>query len=50
MIQLIALFAVSIAICFIVAKRRKANVGMWVAAAAVVGPLAVPFVFFSKPE
>lgn len=40
---------ISIIICYCVAKYRNARVRFWFIAALLVGPLAVPFVFFSKP-
>ena len=36
-------------LCYYVAKSRNANKVFWVLAALLVGPLAIPFVFFSKP-
>ncbi len=44
------LFAICGAICFSIAKKRKANVPYWVVMGSLVGPLAIPFVFFAKPK
>ncbi|TVZ40720.1 hypothetical protein P886_0048 [Alteromonadaceae bacterium 2753L.S.0a.02] len=41
---------VSTEICYFVAKRRRANVALWVILGACFGPLAIPFVFFSTPK
>jgi hypothetical protein len=37
-------------ICYWVAKKRGANVPYWVVMGALIGPFAIPFVFFSKPK
>jgi hypothetical protein len=37
------------ALCFYVAKSRKANKKYWLIVSLLVGPFAIPFVFFSKP-
>jgi hypothetical protein len=39
----------SIYVCYSVAKGKKANVRFWVLMGVLLGPLAVPFVFFAKP-
>jgi ethanolamine transporter EutH len=36
-------------VCYIVAKERHANARFWVWAGVLLGPFAIPFVFFSKP-
>ncbi|MFT4613306.1 MAG: putative membrane protein [Bacteroidia bacterium] len=38
-----------IVLCYAVAKKRGAKVSFWVVMGALFGPLAIPFVFFSKP-
>jgi hypothetical protein len=48
MIQLLVLMAVSAVFCALVARRRGANVGLWLVLGLLLGPLAVPFVFFSR--
>jgi hypothetical protein len=40
---------ISMVLCFYVARSRQANKVFWLLAAFLVGPLAIPFVFFSKP-
>jgi hypothetical protein len=47
-IVLIALL--SIAICRSIAKKRGANTLFWSIMGALFGPLAIPFVFLSKPK
>jgi len=41
---------VSIATCYLVAKKRNAKTSFWVTMALLFGPLAIPFVFMSKPK
>ncbi len=43
------LFAVCGAICYSVAKKRKLKVPFWVVMGSLFGPLAIPFVYLSKP-
>jgi RsiW-degrading membrane proteinase PrsW (M82 family) len=49
MVILFVISLISMVLCFYVAKYRHANKTLWVLAALLIGPLAVPFVFFSKP-
>jgi ethanolamine transporter EutH len=49
MAVLVVLSVISIILCYLVAKERRANTTFWVIAGLIVGPLAIPFVFFSKP-
>jgi len=49
-VGLLLISAVSVAACYFIAKRRGAKVVFWVTLAALIGPLAIPFVFFSKPR
>ncbi|MEZ8826969.1 hypothetical protein AB6E04_21675 [Vibrio amylolyticus] len=49
MAVLILINLISVVICFLVSKRRKANTIFWSLTAVLVGPLAIPFVVFSKP-
>jgi hypothetical protein len=37
-------------VCYLVAKKRGANVAYWVVMGVLVGPFAIPFVFFSRPK
>jgi hypothetical protein len=41
---------VSTAICVTVAWKRRADLGLWFVMGLVLGPIAVPFVFFAEPE
>ena len=41
---------ISTAICYFVAKQRKANAVFWLVMGAALGPFAIPFVFFAKPK
>lgn len=45
---LVAVNIIAIIICHQVAKNRGANPNFWAGLAFFVGPLAIPFVFFSK--
>jgi len=49
MVILIIINLISMALCFYVAQSRKANKRFWLIASLLVGPFAIPFVFFSKP-
>jgi hypothetical protein len=42
--------AASAWICYLIAKKRKASVQFWIGMGIFFGPLAIPFVFFSRPE
>ncbi|MFT5038630.1 MAG: hypothetical protein ACI94L_001200 [Flavobacteriaceae bacterium] len=41
---------VSAYVCYTIAKERRADARFWVWMGILFGPLAIPFVFFSKPE
>jgi len=41
-------FIISAFVCYYVAKERGASTSFWTAMGAIFGPLAIPFVFFSK--
>ena len=47
---LIALVMICTTVCYRVAKKRKADVRHWVMMGALLGPFAIPFVFFSRPK
>jgi len=49
-ITLFSLSLISMVICYMVAKHRGASVSYWITVGFFFGPLAIPFVFFSKPE
>ena len=49
-ILLISLSLISAVICYLVSKHRGSSTLYWITAGLLVGPLAIPFVFFSKPE
>lgn len=40
----------SIALCYQIAHERQANSFFWGVMGFLFGPLAVPFVFFAKPQ
>jgi len=44
----IGTFVVSAILCHFVAKNRGANPIFWGVMGVIFGPLAIPFVFFSK--
>jgi hypothetical protein len=51
MIPVIALIAlVSVIACYLIARSRSADVRFWVLMGLILGPLALPFVCFSKPS
>ena len=47
-IALILICLVCAGICFFIAKQRGANTTYWVVMGFLVGPLAIPFVFFAR--
>ena len=49
-IVLISLSLISMVICYLISKHRGASTLYWITAGLLVGPLAIPFVFFSKPK
>ena len=49
MLVLIIINLISIPFCYYVAKNRKAKIQFWILVSLISGPLAIPFVFFSKP-
>lgn len=40
----------SVAVCYAVAKSRSADTRFWSLLGLLLGPLAIPFVFFSRPK
>jgi len=44
------LMLISAFICHYVAKHRQSNLVFWSAMGFTFGPLAIPFVFLSKPN
>lgn len=50
MLLLTLVIGVSMIITYFIAKSRNADTVFWVVVAFVVGPFAIPFVFFSKPR
>ncbi len=49
MVILIIINLISMVLCYLIAKHRKSKILYWLLASLLVGPLAIPFVFFSKP-
>jgi len=49
MILLLALFPASMLVCWLVARSREADTRFWLLAGLLLGPVAIPFVFFAKP-
>lgn len=47
---LIIVNLLSMVICYQIAKSRKANRWYWLLVGFLIGPFAVPFVFFASPE
>jgi hypothetical protein len=50
MFLLLILNIISIFVCFYIAKYRHAQSYYWAFMRALLGPLAIPFAFLSKPE
>jgi len=50
MVILIIVSVFSIFFCIYIAKSRGANTKFWGLMSIIFGPLAIPFVFFSKPK
>jgi hypothetical protein len=49
MVILLIINLISMVLCYLIAKHRKSKILYWLLASLLVGPLAIPFVFFSKP-
>ena len=47
---LVSSFIISAILCHYIARHRGANAVFWGVMGAVFGPLAIPFVFFSKAD
>jgi len=50
MFVLLIINLLSVFICYYVAKQRKAKISFWILLALLIGPIAIPFVFFAKAE
>lgn len=50
MIYLLLITLASAAICYWIAATRSADPVFWVLLGLFLGPLAIPFAFFSKPK
>jgi hypothetical protein len=50
MLILILISLLSAAVCFFVAKYRHTDIVFWVSMGFLFGPVAIPFVFFSRPK
>lgn len=48
-IAALAVFIISGLVCHYIAKSRGANPAFWGVMGIIFGPLAIPFVFMSKP-
>jgi hypothetical protein len=47
---IVALVIISSGICYSQAKRKNRNIAAWVSLAAIIGPLAVPFVYLVSDQ
>lgn len=47
---LVLIVLASAAICYAIAKYRRADATYWCLMGSFFGPLAIPFAFLSKPE
>jgi len=50
MIYLLLITLASVVICYWIARSRSADPVFWAFLGLLLGPLAIPFVFFSKPK
>lgn len=50
MMLLILATIVSMVVVYLIAEKRGADTLFWVVMGLFFGPLAIPFVFFSKPK
>ncbi|MEM1143122.1 MAG: hypothetical protein AAGI88_11120 [Pseudomonadota bacterium] len=48
-LAMVLICAVSSGINYVIANRRGARASFWVVMGALLGPLSIPFVFFSRP-
>jgi len=46
---LIIVSLLSMLACYLIARSRNADRGFWILMGLLLGPLAIPFVFFAKP-
>lgn len=46
----VGIFIVSAGICHRVAKKKQLNVPFWIVLGSLFGPLAIPFVVFTKSK
>ena len=49
-VLMVLVFLASIIACHSIAKRRSANPVFWGLMGALLGPLAIPFAFMSRPK
>ena len=49
-VLLIVLATVSVVTCYLIARSRSADCRFWILMGLVLGPLAIPFVFFARPK
>jgi len=40
----------SVWVCFKTAKAKNLNAQLWVVLALLIGPLAIPLIYFAKPK
>lgn len=45
----LGIYALSVLVCYLVARRRALDSRYWLLAGLLIGPFAVPFVFFARP-
>ena len=46
---LLVIALISILACYLIAKSRSADIRFWMIMGLLLGPLAIPFAFFSRP-
>ena len=50
LVWLIIAALLSMGACYLISRSRGAATGYWVLMGLLLGPLAIPFAFFSKPK
>lgn len=44
------IFLICGSVCFTLAKDKNRNKAFWVVMGSLLGPLAIPFIYFAKPR
>ena len=49
-VWLVVVAVLSMVACYLIARSRNADTWYWVLMGLLLGPLAIPFAFFSRPK